>query len=72
MTLLGIHSRFACKAAVLTAMLALPASAVDELKPSDLTPVTWLKASPHPPVEIVREGKPLAAVYVAEGKPGEK
>jgi len=37
-----------------------------ELQPRDLTAVTWLKTPSHPPVEIVRDGKPVAAVYVAD------
>jgi len=59
----------------LTAAMALPALTADgpqslDLKPRDLTPVTWLPAPSHPPVEIVRDGKPKAVVYVAY--PGEK
>ena len=50
----------------LAATMALPTLAREELQPRDLTPVTWLAAPKHPPVEIVREGKPVAAVYVAE------
>ena len=38
----------------------------NEIQPRDLTPVTWLEAPPHPPVEIVRDGKALAVVYVAD------
>ena len=53
-------------------MLALPAMAVDELRPPDLTPVTWLEAPKHPPVEIVRDGQARAAVYVSEAAPGAK
>jgi formylglycine-generating enzyme required for sulfatase activity len=60
------------RATVLMALLALPAMALDDLKPRDLTPVTWLKAPTHAPVEIVRDGQPCAVVYVTEGKPGEK
>ena len=40
----------------------------DELKPRDLTPVTWLKAPAHPPVEVVRDGRARAVVYVADPK----
>ncbi len=36
------------------------------LKPRDLTPVTWLEAPAHPAVELVRDGKALAVVYVAD------
>jgi formylglycine-generating enzyme required for sulfatase activity len=32
----------------------------------DLTPVTWLAAPSHPPVELVRTGVPSAVVYVAD------
>jgi len=72
MRLSGIPVRHLRKATVLTALLALPAWAVDALKPRDLTPVTWLMAPSHAPVEIVSDGQPRAAVYVAEGKPGAK
>jgi len=37
-------------------------------QPRDLTRVTWLKAREHAPVEIVREGKAAAVVYVADPK----
>jgi formylglycine-generating enzyme required for sulfatase activity len=50
----------------LAAAMALAALAGEELKPRDLTPVTWLEPPSHPPVEIVRNGKPVAVVYVAE------
>ncbi|MCJ8332570.1 MAG: hypothetical protein MJH11_21625, partial [Lentisphaeria bacterium] len=40
------------------------------LLPADLTPVTVLKASEHEPVEIVRDGKVMAVVYVGVPKPG--
>jgi len=58
-------------AAALAASAAVGAEpgAVD-LKPRDLTPVTWLKAPDHAPAEIVREGAAVAAVYVADPKPG--
>jgi formylglycine-generating enzyme required for sulfatase activity len=42
------------------------APAADDRKPRDLTPVTWLEAPDHAPVEIVRDGKPMAVVYVAD------
>jgi len=48
------------------AAMALPALAGEELKPRDLTPVTWMKAATHPPVEIVRDGQARAAVYVVD------
>jgi hypothetical protein len=38
------------------------------LQPRDLTPVTWLAAPEHPPVEIVRDGQARAVVYVADLK----
>jgi formylglycine-generating enzyme required for sulfatase activity len=61
------------KAALLSALLAAaPAAAVDDLKPRDLPPVSWMKAPTHAEVEIVRDGQPRAAVYVAVAKPGEK
>ncbi|MBM4143614.1 MAG: hypothetical protein FJ225_08510 [Lentisphaerae bacterium] len=47
---------------------ATAARAADDLKPRDLTPVTWLKAQEHAPVEIVREGKAAAVVYVVDPK----
>jgi formylglycine-generating enzyme required for sulfatase activity len=40
----------------------------DPLRPRDLTPVTWRKATRHPPVDIVREGKAEAVVYVADAR----
>jgi len=46
--------------------LAAPAVPADELTPCDLTPVTWLKAPDHAPVEIVRDGKAAAVVYVVD------
>ncbi len=56
----------------LVAAMALSALAADELKPRDLTPVTWLEAPKHAPVEIVREGRSLAVVYVADSRGREK
>jgi hypothetical protein len=58
--------------AALTVAMALPALAGDELKPRDLTPVTWLEALVHPPVEIVRDGQPRAVVYLADPRATEK
>lgn len=52
----------------LAAAMALPALAGEELKPRDLTPVTWLEAPAHPPVEIVRDGQARAVVYVVDPK----
>jgi len=48
---------------------ALPALAAEELKPRDLTPVTWMEAPAHPPVELVRNGQARAVVYVADPDP---
>ena len=55
----------------LTAAMAPPAPAGEGLKPRDLTPVTWMDASAHPPVEIVHEGRARAVVFVADPKPSE-
>ena len=41
-------------------------SAAPTTQPRDLTPVTWLEAPAHAPVEIVRDGQPRAVVYVAD------
>jgi len=35
----------------------------------DLTPVTFHATVPHDPVSLVRDGQPLAAVYVADANP---
>ncbi|HUT32933.1 MAG TPA: DUF4838 domain-containing protein [Phycisphaerae bacterium] len=56
----------------LVAAMTVPALAGAELKPRDLTPVTWLEAPAHPPVEIVREGRARAVVYVADPRGSEK
>ena len=42
------------------------AAAPSGLRPADLTPVTWMDAPQHPPIEIVRDGQPRAVVYVAD------
>ena len=39
-----------------------------DLKPRDLTPVTWLEAPAHPPVDVVRDGQARAVVYVVDPK----
>ncbi|MCX5677091.1 MAG: DUF4838 domain-containing protein [Planctomycetota bacterium] len=52
--------------------MAFPALAGADLQPRDLTPVTWLKAPAHPPVELVRDGQARAVVYVADPKGREK
>jgi len=63
--------------AVATAVLALAGAGCvaarmgpekNELQPRDLTPVTWLEAPAHPPVEIVRDGYARAVVYVVDPK----
>jgi formylglycine-generating enzyme required for sulfatase activity len=56
--------------AALTAVGAEPQP--NDLKPRDLSPVTWLKAPTHAPVEIVRDGKARVAVYVADPRGYEK
>jgi len=53
----------------LAAAMALPARAGAEPQSRDLFPVTWKKAPSHAPVEIVREGRPKAVVYVADRDP---
>ena len=53
----------------LAAALALPARAGTGPQSRDLSPVTGKKAPSHPPVEIVREGRPKAVVYVADRDP---
>ena len=57
--------------AALVPVLAYRATAGADVQPRDLTPVTWLVAPAHPPVEIVREGRAQAVVYVADPNPGE-
>ena len=37
-------------------------------RPPDLSPVTWLEAPKHAPVQIVRDGHERAAVYVVDPK----
>ncbi len=54
--------------AALVAAMGFPARAGDELKPRDLTPVTWMEAPAHAPVEIVRDGQVRAVVYVVDPK----
>ncbi len=53
-----------------SAALALPALAEDAPRPRDLSPVTWLQAPVHAPVELARDGKTRAVVFVADPKPG--
>ena len=50
----------------LAAAIAPAALAGDELKPRDLTPVSWMEAPAHPPVEIVRNGRARVVVYVVD------
>ena len=57
---------------IASAALALPALAGVELKPRDLSPVTWLEAPKNAPVEIVRSGQARAVVYVADSSGLEK
>ena len=40
----------------------------DPLRPRDVTPVTWRKAPAHAPVELVRNGKARAVIYVGDAK----
>jgi len=54
--------------AALAAAIGVPALAGDGPRPRDLTPVAWLDAPEHPPVEIVRDGQARAVVYVADPK----
>jgi len=42
--------------AALAVAMALPALAGDELKPRDLTPVTWLDTPSHPPSRLCATG----------------
>ncbi len=52
---------------------APPAAPVrEERTPRDLTPVTWLDTPAHPPVELVRDGRARAALYVADPAPSAK
>jgi len=55
----------------LAAAMAPAALAGEEPKPPDLTPVTWMDAPAHPPVEIVREGRARATVFLADSDPSE-
>lgn len=57
--------------AVLPALLALATTAWagEPAQAPDLIPVKLLEAPRHKPVELVRDGKPVAEVYVAEAKP---
>ncbi len=50
----------------MTALTAFPSLLADDLRPRDLTPVTWLETPHHAPVELVRDGKTVAVVYVAD------
>jgi hypothetical protein len=56
----------------LAAAVASTALAGAELKQRDLTPVAWLAAPAHPPVEIVRGGRARAVVYIADPRGSEK
>lgn len=50
------------------AALAAPAGAEEPCRAPDLMPVRVLEAPRHPPVEVVREGRPVAKVYVADAE----
>ncbi len=54
--------------ASLTAAMALQSVAEGDLKPRDLTPVTWMEAPAHAPVDLVRDGVARAVVYVVDTK----
>ncbi|MDA0839322.1 MAG: DUF4838 domain-containing protein [Planctomycetota bacterium] len=54
----------AAVSAAITAETAPP-----QLQTPDLTPVTFLQPVSHPPVALVRDGQPLATVYVSELTP---
>jgi hypothetical protein len=56
---------------VLAATMVPAAPAGEELKTRDLTPVTWMDAPLHPPVEIVRQRRAHAVVFVADPEPSE-
>ena len=58
--------------AALAGAMGAPALAGDGLQPRDLTPVTLRKAPSHPPVEIVRDGRARAVVYVVDPKGRER
>ncbi len=58
-------------------MLSARAAAADattggQRQTPDLTPVAFVDAASHPPVELVRDGKALAVVYVAAPQPSAK
>ena len=53
----------------LAAAMAFPALTGAELQPRDLTPVTWMKAPAHQPIELVRDGRARAVVFVADRNP---
>ena len=53
----------------LAAATAVPALAGTELQPRDLTPVNWMEAPAHRPVELVRSGRARAVVFVADRNP---
>ena len=46
--------------------------ALAELKPRDLPPVTWKNMPAHPPVEVVRDGRARAVIFVADPAPSAK
>ena len=67
----GLRSRHAASGlALLTAMLAIAVMGDDGTRPPDLTAVRWMDPPSHAPLEIVRDGKAVAAVYVAAPSAG--
>ncbi|MGB2822882.1 MAG: DUF4838 domain-containing protein, partial [Phycisphaerae bacterium] len=54
--------------AALAAAIASAVMAGSGPRPPDLSPVTWLEAPKHPPVQIVRDGQARAVVYVSDPK----
>ena len=55
-----------CLLAILPMLSAAAAAAVEPAQTPDLTPVRFLPAADHAPVVLVRDGAPVAQVYVAE------
>ena len=53
----------------LAAAMAFPTLAGTELKPRDLTPVTWMEAPAHQPVDLVRDGRAQVVAFVADRNP---
>lgn len=57
---------------VLTFAATLPAAGADAPKAPDLMPVTQLETPEHDPVDIVRDKRARAVIYVADPDPNEK